>query len=432
VARKSGGNFADLPGRFGLDVVEGLDTDIKTVHEQYTHRLAALRLRFIGSTQLAPFEREAADAATKAVVTRAGEDPNAATLCPKVRDAAAARSFQEQGMSPAPWVEDYRRVFQRTTQCSEHEFFDQPVVHMIVLSSAEVDAATLGDAFQQLQQQSPQPRIIAQNIYSGDIPLYYVVVHDNATSRTRAAELDKALQGLHGPGMSRLLQVNSGDEVTGWFNHQDGMTVRAFMHDFASRYVVPCMERKIRTLYANIAEHRKGFGNSLKSWFGGAQKAERVGVTLYAGNTPPQYTCVALESQIRLFADLTFMLEYYDVALKHYRMVRDDYKNDKANKCYAGAMEMIGVCLLYLGGSRREIETNLEQAIVIYQRERCTPLATRATFLLFDCYKLWRRNFDASRVLLRASDHETENDCRAAIMLELAGYCFLQMSPSQY
>ena len=432
VASKSGCSFADLPGRYGLNVVEGLDTDIKTVHEHYTHRLSALRLRFINSTQLAPVEQEAADAATKAVVTRAGDDPNMALSCPKVRDAATARDFQEQGMSPAPWVEEYRRVFQHTIRCSEHEFFEQPVVHMIALSSAEVDAATLGDAFKQLQQQTPQPRIIAQNVYSGDIPLYYVVVHDNATSRTRAAELEKALQGLYGPGCSRLLQVNSGDEATGWFNQQDGMTVRGFMHDFTSRYVVPCMERKIRTLYANIAEHRKGFGNSLKSWFGGAQKAERVGVTLYAGNTPPQYTCVALESQIRLFADLTFMLEDYDLALKHYRMVRDDYKNDKANKCYAGAMEMIGVCLLYLGGSHREIEANLDQAIVIYQRERCTTFATRATLLLFDCYKLWRRNLEASRVLLKASDHETDNDCRAAIMLELAGYCYLQMSPSQY
>ena len=76
--------------------------------------------------------------------------------------------------------------------------------------------------------------------------------------------------------------------------------MRGFMHEFAFRSVVPCMERKIRSLYATIVEQRKGFGNSLKSWFGGAQKAERVGVTIYAGNTPPAYTCVALESQIRL------------------------------------------------------------------------------------------------------------------------------------
>ena len=173
-------------------------------------------------------------------------------------------------------------------------------------------------------------------------------------------------------------------------------------------------------------------GAVLKSWFGGAQKAERVGVTIYAGNTPPAYTSVALESQIRLFADLCFMLQDYDVALKHYRMVRDDYKNDGANKAQAGAMEMIGVCMLLLGGSAREIETSLENSIVIYQREGCTALATRATLLLYDCYKLWRRNFEASIKLLRASDHESANNCRAAIMLELGGYCFLQMSPPQF
>ena len=62
----------------------------------------------------------------------------------------------------------------------------------------------------------------------------------------------------------------------------------------------------------------------------------------------------------------------------------------------------------------------------------CTALATRATLLLYDCYKLWRRNFEASIKLLRASDHESANNCRAAIMLELGGYCFLQMSPPQF
>ena len=335
-------------------------------------------------------------------------------------------------MEPAPWVEDYRRVFQHTLRCSDHEFFDQPVIHLLVLSSAEAEAATLGDAFRGLQQRTPQPRIIAQNIYDGDVPLYYLVLHDNSTSRTRAAELEKALQGLYGPGASRLLQINSGDAQLGWFNEQDGTSVRGFMHEFAFRSVVPCMERKIRSLYATIVEQRKGFGNSLKSWFGGAQKAERVGVTIYAGNTPPAYTCVALESQIRLFADLCFMLQDYDMALKHYRMVRDDYKNDGANKAQAGAMEMIGVCMLLLGGSAREIETSLENSIVIYQRERCTALATRATLLLYDCYKLWRRDQEASMKLLRASDHESDNDCRAAIMLELGGYCFLQISPPQF
>ena len=192
------------------------------------------------------------------------------------------------------------------------------------------------------------------------------------------------------------------------------------------------MEQKVRVLHAKISELRKGFKNQWKSWFGGKRPdAEREGVTIRAGASHPSYTCTALESQIRLFADLAFMLKDYDLALTHYRMVSADYKADNAMKNYAATLEMIGVCLYFLNGSRREIETNLEQAIVMYQRERCTVYATRATFVLFDCYRSWRRNLDASRVLMRASDHETDNDCRAAIMLELAGFCFLQMTPSQ-
>eukprot|EP01047_Picozoa_sp_COSAG01_P013460 COSAG01_NODE_633_length_14669_cov_7.174056_8_plen_1413_part_00 len=479
-------SFAQLPATHGLDVVHGLEAQVRTVHEVTTHRLQSLGLRLIANSEFAMPGSEAADAATGAVVRRAAEEPSMLMGCPRVRNASEAREWQAQGGSSLAWVDDYRRVFQHSLRCGEHEFFEQPVAHLIVLSSAEVDAASLGDAFRQVQQSQPQPRIIAQNTYSGDLPLYYVVLHDQALGGD-SSELEQALGRLYGPGQSRLLTINSGANDAGAaaagggggggrggrFTAQDAQAMRAFLRDFTSRFVIPCMERKIRALYATIVEHRKGFGNSLKSWFGGAQRTERVGVTLYAGGGPPSYTCLAIESQIRMFADMTFMLQDYDLAIKHYRMVRDDYKNDKANMRLAGTLEMIGVCLLLLKGSHREIETNLEQAVVLYQRERatafgarsfhpsatCLPLlcsavltgiylfdarachenkkmgggaATRATLLLCDCYQLWRRNLEASRVLLRASDHERDNDCRAAIMLELAGYCFLQMAPSQY
>ena len=67
---------------------------------------------------------------------------------------------------------------------------------------------------------------------------------------------------------------------------------------------------------ANIAALRKGFKNQWKSWFGGQRPAsEREGVTLIEGR-PPLYAHIALEAQMRQFADLVFMLGDYDLALQ--------------------------------------------------------------------------------------------------------------------
>ena len=85
VAGKSGCSFAALPAHFGLDTVEvrlirpplsltaarddgsrmclrvraqGLDANIKTVHEQHTHVLTSLRLRFVSSPDLATPDKD--------------------------------------------------------------------------------------------------------------------------------------------------------------------------------------------------------------------------------------------------------------------------------------------------------------------------------------------------------------------------------------
>ena len=39
-----------------------------------------------------------------------------------------------------------------------------------------------------------------------------------------------------------------------------------------------------------------------------------------------------MESNIRLLADLAFMVQDYELALGYYRMVRDDFKSDKVRR----------------------------------------------------------------------------------------------------
>eukprot|EP01052_Picozoa_sp_SAG31_P024874 SAG31_NODE_2145_length_6340_cov_2.456177_4_plen_926_part_00 len=422
-----GASCTELLGQFSR--IDELGAKIKTVHESYTHTLRKLTLRFIHSTQLCQPDSQAASAEVQQIITAAGEDPVTLTNCPKVRtkeDVAGAQATLESASTH--WVDKYREAFQHTLRCGEHEFFDQPVAHILLLGSTEVDSQKVADAFRGLQERTVQPAILAEQIYDASIPVFFAVLHENSTdgspqSPDWLAAINNSLQSTYGSGCSQLLVLSSAS-----WRHE----LNEFMKKFASSFVVPCMERKVRTLHANIAALRRGFKNQWKTWFGGQRPAsEREGVTLIEGR-PPLYAHIALEAQMRQFSDLVFMLGDYDLALQNYRLVCAEYKKDRAMKCAAAALEMTAICLVLMSGSQREAEQCFMEAMQLYQRERATPYASRVAFLLYDCLQKWNRPLDASKVLMTASDHEAENNARAAIMLELAGQCFLKMQPAQY
>eukprot|EP01051_Picozoa_sp_SAG22_P012468 SAG22_NODE_1300_length_4809_cov_2.233970_1_plen_590_part_10 len=427
-AKTTGGlSVTELLGRQAQ--VGNLGAKIKTVHEAYTHTLRTINLRFIHSTLLAQPDSQAADAEVRRVILQAGEDPATPADCPQVRTKDDVPGAQAMLSDPGRtrWVEKYREVYQHTLRCGDHEFFDQPVAQILLLASSEVDAQKVADAFRGLQERTAQPLILAEQVYDGSIPVFFAVLHDDSTTASlppdRLPSVNGSLQSTYGSGCSQLLAVSP----ESWEQES-----AEFMTKFAGSFVIPCMERKVRTLHANITAVREGFKNQWKSWFGGQRPAsEREGVTLIEGR-PPLYAHIALEAQIRQFSDLVFMLGDFDLALRNYRDVCAEYKKDRAMKCAAGAMEMVAVCLVLMSGSQREAEQCFLESIQLYQRERFTPYASRVSLLLYDCLQQWNRQLDASRVLLTASDHETENNARAAIMLELAGQCFLKMQPAQY
>ncbi|EKU19979.1 hypothetical protein NGA_2125000, partial [Nannochloropsis gaditana CCMP526] len=52
--------------------------------------------------------------------------------------------------------------------------------------------------------------------------------------------------------------------------------------------------------------------------------------SLVASCSPALYRFDRIESQIRLLADSLFVMQDYEAALGHYKLVRDDFKADKA------------------------------------------------------------------------------------------------------
>jgi hypothetical protein len=159
--------------------------------------------------------------------------------------------------------------------------------------------------------------------------------------------------------------------------------------------VVPAMERRIMTLNTTVSNSRKGMKNVIKSWWRKPRDVED------RSSDSVDYRHDQIESQILLLADSAFVMKDYDTALSMYRMVRDDFKADKALIHQGCCLVMIALCLTMLDGegrsTRRETEIALRDACIAFQNAhptvvgsrrkgvtRSTRLATHASFLMAD------------------------------------------------
>ncbi|ETO26636.1 hypothetical protein RFI_10498 [Reticulomyxa filosa] len=62
----------------------------------------------------------------------------------------------------------------------------------------------------------------------------------------------------------------------------------------------------------------------------------------------PFYGLDSIESAIRQLADLSFIMQQYELALEHYKLAINDYKSDGAKNYLAGAFEMAALCAALL------------------------------------------------------------------------------------
>ncbi|CAG8787064.1 2327_t:CDS:2, partial [Racocetra persica] len=155
--------------------------------------------------------------------------------------------------------------------------------------------------------------------------------------------------------------------------------------------------------------------SSQYSYIGNSSNAAN---TIYLYNTP--------EAQMRKLADYAFMLRDYRPAHSVYDTVKKDFLADKAWKYYAGAQEMVGVCLL-IAGNKLEVDHYFEQAVNAYLNRSKVPFyATRATLLYYELLKHKKLYKDAPTALVRLTGDDS--DLRSALFLEQAAHAFLRCS----
>jgi hypothetical protein len=155
-----------------------------------------------------------------------------------------------------------------------------------------------------------------------------------------------------------------------------------------------------------------------------------------------KYRFDSIESQTRLLADTLFLMRDYEAALSAYRLVKDDYKLDKAHLHYASVQEMMVLCMYCLDPSGRDgryssdVHHSIETALYSYTRASdeqkesdvnagarpakapyATRLATRFCLALSTARSLCEgKHMEIADLLASASSHETP--LGAAILLE--------------
>ena len=175
-------------------------------------------------------------------------------------------------------------------------------------------------------------------------------------------------------------------------------------------------------------------------------------VAVVPGAAWVRYRYDAIESQTRLLADTLFLLKDYEAALSTYRLIRDDYKQDKAHTHYASCQEHMALCMHLLDpySRTREVFACLETALLSYkkaadeeraasptlyakatgQRSPAAPPSTRAATRLCLVLVSSATTLCAGRHLevadLLASSSSNETALGAAVLLEQSSAHYFQ------
>ena len=183
--------------------------------------------------------------------------------------------------------------------------------------------------------------------------------------------------GGGGPGRpvatSSVGSAEGGRPLGHFLSGDDLLAIKKMMDDLVVKGILRELEKRMFALDTQVTATRKGLRNMLKGMWGGGRSSKKdsgassaAAAALFqsqlsAGVEPPRYYAQSIESNIRLLADLAFMVHDYEMALGLYRMVRDDYKGDKAWLHHAGACEMVALSQFMLDGVNAQLASDLRR-----------------------------------------------------------------------
>jgi len=375
-------------------------------------------------------------------------------------DQATKDAFGLTSPLTIPWLWRYRQALDEATNGLEHDLIACPPLILYVCSTQEVTNPI--ETLQNLKSSHYLPSCYHDGRYDpAGVRQEVLVLHDNVDGPQNwdESELRSSLQKAFGPGAS-VVRVNSipmetadqlaREETSDVWNGRgrrgnclslsDRVALRYYLANLLTSSLLPALERRIATLNGIVSDRKKGVRNVLKSFWRSGKADEEAAVTKsvqVASTVAYRYDTV--ESQSRLLADTLFLMKDYEAALSTYRLIKDDFKQDKAHVHYASIQEMMALCLYYMDPytRAREIFSHAENALLGYSRagqeERSmawgekpgrptmatpsTRLATRLCLVLTATRHVCTgRHLEVADLLASASSSETA--LGAAVLLE--------------
>ena len=410
----------------------------------------------------------------------------------------ADAAFALTSLPTAPWLLRFRHTLDRSTDGMSHEMLCNPSV--VILAACTSENYLI--CFAELANVHHLPRPYHDGRYDPNgLRREFLLIHDvvNGPKNFDEAKALAQMKERFGPGCCSVLRVNSlvpeTDLLSGetpvedeeWemsdtsspfvvdavsdqykaslanvikqpnrgicLSDTDKQAIRRFVANMVVTGLVPAVERRIANLNAAVSNAKRGVKNVIKSLWRKPKESILTNVSGYSDvqkesnnlqdptTSSVKYRFDSIESQTRLLADTLFLVRDYEAALGIYRLVKDDYKHDKAALYYASVQEMILLCMHMLdpykdGRFGMDVFHSIETALYSYTRaadeEResengsgtrpgeapyATRLATRLCLVLSSTRSLTEgKHMEIADLLASASSHETP--LGAAVLLE--------------
>lgn len=400
------------------------------------------------------------NAAAAAAHTSAADDYQAAV---EQHQQVVTDAFRLTSPLTIPWLRRYRQAADDCTDHLQHEQFDCPAIILTICTTAEEASGNVVETLRALQLTHYLPIQFRNGMFDPEsIRQEVLVLHDNVAGPKDWDEtaLRTQLKVSFGAG-SAILRINSlapetaavlateeesdlwggGGALGNCLTVADRARMRKYLANLVTASILPALERRIADLNVIVSDRKKGVKNVLKSFWGGRKKEDddvTVATAVTSSSSDIKYRYDSVESQTRLLADTLFLMRDYEAAHSMYRLIKDDFKQDKNWSHYASVHEMMALSL-YMSdpyGRAKEIFSSIENALLSYSKAAeeaqaqwgekpgrasiapvATRLATRLCLVLISTRNICSgRHLEVADLLASASSHETA--LGAAVLLE--------------
>ena len=281
-----------------------------------------------------------------------------------------------------PFMKHCRHVLDTATDFSIHEMVHCPLLHLLVASSTDNYITVLSELSNSIHHlpksyQNGQFDPSDVSFGHGGAKRYMLLLHDAYLFAQKRPNDDfvestvlKRMQQAFPSFECVVLKLNTAPDHT--LSLEDHRTIRTFVVSLLRDGCIPTMERRVFYLNAVVSNAKKGVKNVFKSFWRKPKNSDSglgqlLGNSVHGmsshglntsnhnswdnlvfsshGSDDVPYKFDSIESQTRLLADSLFLMKDYESALSCYRLVKDDFKADKAMVYYASVQEMMALCL---------------------------------------------------------------------------------------